>query len=87
MHLSFGREVQEVASMASIAAKPRKIGKENMHYICDTLVGLSWRNLVCEGLSGHTVGAGAAGATIIGGTVNARVQVMAEVIIILWQST
>ena len=54
MHLSFGRELQEVASMAAIVAEPRKIGKENIHHICNTTVGLSWRSLVCEGLSRHT---------------------------------
>ena len=40
MHLSFGREVQVVAFMDSIAAEARKIGKENIHYICNTTVGL-----------------------------------------------
>ena len=40
LHLSFGREVQEVVSIASIVAEPRKIGKENIHYICNTTVGL-----------------------------------------------
>ena len=84
LHLSFGREVQEVASMAAIVAEPRKIGKENIHYICNTTVGLSWRSLVCEGLSRHTAGTvGVAGAATVGGTVKARVQVMVEVIIIL----
>ena len=57
LHLSFGREVQEVASMAAIAPEPRKIGKENIDYICNTTVGLSWRSLVCEGLSRHMAGA------------------------------
>ena len=83
MHLSFGREVQEVASMAPITAEPRKIGKENIDYICNTTVGLSWRSLVCEGLSRHTAGARTAGAATNRGTVKARVQVMGEVIIIL----
>ena len=40
LHLSFGREVQEVASMASIVAELRKSGKENIHYICKTTMGL-----------------------------------------------
>ena len=33
-------EVQEVVSIASIVAEPRKIGKENIHYICNTTMGL-----------------------------------------------
>ena len=77
-HLSFGREMQDVVSMAAIVAEPRKIGKENIHYICNTTVDLSWGILVCEGLSRHT-----AGARTVGGTIKARVQVMVEVIVIL----
>ena len=82
LHLSFGREVQEVASMAAIVPEPRKIREENIDYICNTTVGLSWRSLVCEGLSRHMAGAGATAATA-GRTVKARVQVMIEVILIL----
>ena len=81
MHLSFGREMQEVASMAAIGIEPRKIGKENIHYICNTTVGLSWRGLVCKGLSRHTARTEIARATR--GTVKARVQVMVKVIIIV----
>ena len=40
LHLSFGKEVQKVVSMASISTTPRKIGKENILYICNTIVGL-----------------------------------------------
>ena len=40
LHLKFGREVQEVASMASIAIEPRESGKENIHCICNTIMGL-----------------------------------------------
>ena len=38
--LSFCREVPEVSSMASIGVEPRKSGKENIHYIYNTIVGL-----------------------------------------------
>ena len=40
MHLNFGREVQEVVSMASNAADARKIGKGNIHYIYNNTMGL-----------------------------------------------
>ena len=83
MYLSFGREVQEVVSMAAIAVEPRKIGKENILYICDTTVGLSWRSLVCEGLSRHMAGAGAARVATTEGTVRTRVREVMKVIIIL----
>ena len=49
-------------SMAFIAAKPRRIGKENIYYISKSRWASSWHNVVFEGLSRRTAGAGAAGA-------------------------
>ena len=46
-------------SMASIAAEPKRIGKENIHYIYTITVGLFIAQLVCEGLSRRTARAGA----------------------------
>ena len=71
--------------MASIAAKPRRIGKENIYYISKSRWASSWHNVVFEGLSRRTAGAGAgagaAGAAIArgaaaaaGGAMRTRVQ-------------
>ena len=46
-------------SMASIAAEPRRIGKENIYYISKSRWASSWHNVVFEGLSRRTAGAGA----------------------------
>ena len=46
-------------SMASIAAEPRKIGKENIYYISQSRWASSWHNVVFEGLSRRTARAGA----------------------------
>ena len=57
-------------SMASIAAKPRRIGKENIYYISKSRWASSWHNVVFEGLSRRTAGAGAgAGARAAGAEV------------------
>ena len=49
-------------SMASIAAEPRRIGKENIYYISKSRWASSWHNVVFEGLSRRTAGAGAGAA-------------------------
>ena len=58
-------------SMASIAAEPRRIGKENIYYISKSRWASSWHNVVFEGLSRRTAGAGvragAAGAEVARG--------------------
>ena len=56
-------------SMASIAAEPRRIGKENIYYISKSRWASSWHNVVFEGLSRRTAGAGAgaAGAAVARG--------------------
>ena len=59
-----------VVSMASIAAEPRRIGKENIYYISKSRWASSWHNVVFEGLSRRTAGAGAgAGARAAGAEV------------------
>ena len=73
--------------MASIAAKPRRIGKENIYYISKSRWASSWHNVVFEGLSRRTAGAGAgaagaevargaaaAAAVAAGGAMRTRVQ-------------
>ena len=71
-------------SMASIAAEPRRIGKENIYYISKSRWASSWHNVVFEGLSRRTAGAGAgaagaavargAAAAAAGGAMRTRVQ-------------
>ena len=64
-------------SMASIAAEPRRIGKENIYYISKSRWASSWHNVVFEGLSRRTAGAGAgaraAGAEVARGGAAAAV--------------
>ena len=86
MHLSFCREVQKVAFMASIVAKPKTSGKEKYIIFVTPQWACSCYSLVCEGLSRHmarTRIAKAVGSTIARGIMKTRVQVMGEVITIL----
>ena len=59
-------------SMASIAAEPRRIGKENIYYISKSRWASSWHNVVFEGLSRRTAGAGAGAGAGAAGAVVAR---------------
>ena len=60
-------------SMASIAAEPRRIGKENIYYISKSRWASSWHNVVFEGLSRRTAAAAAAAAAAAVAAMRTRV--------------